>query len=113
VTAPAEALARRSERATSAALAAIGGRHIVELPRAGVVRKAFALASPARVVVDLEDASLPSTAIQVGKGGVEAVRFGQPEPHTQRVVLVLDGAQKPDAVEARIQDERLIVSWQR
>ena len=55
MTAPAEALARRSEGATSAALAAIGGRHIVELPRAGVVRKAFALASPARVVVDLSN----------------------------------------------------------
>jgi Tfp pilus assembly protein PilZ len=113
VTAPAEDLARRSEPATSAALAALGGRHVVELPRAGVVRKAFALAGPARVVVDLEDAALPSTAIQVGKGGVEAVRFGQPEPHTQRVVLVLDGAHKPDAVEARIEEERLIVSWQR
>jgi hypothetical protein len=104
---------RHAEPATAAALAALGGRHVVELPRAGVVRKAFALAGPARVVVDLEDAALPSTAIQVGKGGVEAVRFGQPEPNTQRVVLVLDGAQKPDAVEARIQDERLIVSWQR
>jgi hypothetical protein len=95
------------------ALAAVGGRHVVELPRAGVVRKTFALAGPARVVVDLEDAALPSTSIQVGTGGVEAVRFGQPEPHTQRVVLVLDGVKKPDAVEARIQNERLVVSWQR
>jgi Tfp pilus assembly protein PilZ len=97
---------------TRAAKAALGGRHAVALPEGGTILKTFALGDPARVVVDLEGAILPGAAISVGEGGVEAVRFGRPAPGTQRVVVVLDGAGKPDAVEARLDDDRLIVSWQ-
>jgi hypothetical protein len=82
------------------------------LPEGGTILKTFALGDPARVVVDLEGAILPGAAISVGEGGVEAVRFGRPAPGTQRVVVVLNGAGKPDAVEARLDDDRLIVSWQ-
>lgn len=98
--------------ATRAAKAALGGRHVVTLPEGGTILKTFALGDPARVVVDLEGASLPGASISVGEGGVEAVRFGRPAPGTQRVVVVLDGARKPDAVEARLDGDALIVTWQ-
>jgi Tfp pilus assembly protein PilZ len=98
--------------ATRATKAALGGRHVVALPEGGVIQKTFALGDPARVVVDLEGARLPGAAVSVGEGGVEAVRFGRPSPQTWRVVVVLDGARKPDAVEARLDGDSLIVTWQ-
>jgi hypothetical protein len=40
------------------------------------------------------------------------VRFGRPDADRQRVVVVLSGDQKPDAVDARLDGDRLIASWQ-
>ena len=98
--------------ATRGVKAALGGRHVVALPEGGTIQKIFALGAPARVVVDLAGASLPGAAVSVGEGGVEAVRFGRPAPDTQRVVVVLDSAGKPDAVDARLDGDTLIVTWQ-
>jgi hypothetical protein len=99
-----------SARATTAT--AKPGRVEVKLPEGGRIVKVFSLGAPARVVVDLEGATLPSSPLTVGQGGAEQVRFGRPDAGTQRVVVVLSSDQKPDAVDARLDGDRLIASWQ-
>jgi hypothetical protein len=99
-----------SARATTSS--AKPGRVEVKLPEGGRIAKVFALGAPARVVIDLEGATLPSSPLTVGQGGAEQVRFGRPDADRQRVVVVLSGDQKPDAVDARLDGDRLIASWQ-
>jgi Tfp pilus assembly protein PilZ len=88
------------------------GRFSVDLPVGGRIARVFALAGPARVVIDLEDATLPTAARDVDEGGVLQVRFGQPSPGRQRVVVVLSGQDRPDAVDARLDGDQLVTSWQ-
>jgi hypothetical protein len=88
------------------------GRVEVPLPVGGRILKVFALGAPARVVVDLAGATLPGEPLNVGQGGAEQVRFGRPDPGTQRVVVVLSGDHKPDAVDARLKGDSLIATWQ-
>ena len=88
------------------------GRVEVPLPVGGRIVKVFALGAPARVVVDLAGATLPGEPLNVGQGGAEQVRFGRPDPGTQRVVVVLSGDHKPDAVDARLKGDSLIATWQ-
>ena len=99
-----------SARATTSS--AKPGRVEVKLPEGGRIAKVFALGAPARVVIDLEGATLPSSPLMVKQGGAEQVRFGRPDADRQRVVVVLSGDQKPDAVDARLDGDRLIASWQ-
>ncbi len=91
---------------------ALPGRFSVDLPSAGRIARVFALAGPARVVIDLEEASLPSAPRSVDEGGVLQVRFGAPSPDRQRVVVVLAGDDRPDAVDAHISGETLVATWQ-
>ncbi|HEY1099951.1 MAG TPA: AMIN domain-containing protein, partial [Myxococcota bacterium] len=110
---PETRVAKAEKPTKQKALVATPGRLEVDLPAGGRVKKVFALAGPSRVVVDLESASLPKDTVDVGAGGTQQLRFGKPEAGTQRVVLVLDGEGKPDAVDARLQGDRLIATWQR
>ena len=89
------------------------GRLEVDLPEGGHVKKVFALAAPARVVVDFDSAKLPAKTVELGEAGALELRFGKPDASTQRVVIVLDGDNKPDAVEARLEGDRLIATWDR
>jgi hypothetical protein len=96
-----------------APLLARPGRLEVDLPDGGRVKKVFALASPARVVIDLEQARLPQSTVSVDDGGTRELRFGKREDGTQRVVIVLGTDDKPDTVDARLEGDRLIASWKR
>lgn len=96
-----------------APLVARPGRLEVDLPEGGRVKTVFALASPARVVVDLEQARLPQNTVTVDDGGTREVRFGKREGGTQRVVIVLGTDDKPGTVDARLEGDRLIASWKR
>ena len=89
------------------------GRLEVDLPEGGRVKKVFALAGPSRVVIDFEQARLPAAPVTIGEDGTLELRFGKPDAGTQRVVIVLDSAQKPDAVDARLDGDRLIATWHR
>ncbi len=96
-----------------APLLARPGRLEVDLPDGGRVKKVFALASPARVVIDLEQARLPQSTVSVDDGGTRELRFGKREDGTQRVVIMLGTDDKPDTVDARLEGDRLIASWKR
>jgi hypothetical protein len=87
------------------------GRVEVSLPRAGRVQRAFALASPARVVVDLKGSDVPEGPLVVDAGGTREVRFGRPARKVDRVVVVLDGEQKPGEPHARVVGNRVVVTW--
>jgi uncharacterized protein (TIGR02266 family) len=87
------------------------GRVEVALPRAGRVQRAFALASPARVVVDLKGSDVPEGPLVVDGGGTREVRFGRPARKVDRVVVVLDGEQKPGDPHARVVGNRVVVTW--
>jgi hypothetical protein len=87
------------------------GRFEVSLPRGGRVKKAFALASPARVVVDVKGAALPGHLPEVA--GARAVRVGRHEQGIERVVIVLEGDAKPELARAKIAGDRLVVRWRR
>ena len=88
------------------------GRFSVALPSAGRIARVFALAGPARVVVDLEGATLPREPRAVDEGGVLQVRYGAPSADRQRVVVVLAGQDRPDAVDARLDGDTLVATWQ-
>jgi uncharacterized protein (TIGR02266 family) len=87
------------------------GRLEFALARGGRVQKAFALASPARVVVDVKGAALPARLPDVA--GAREVRVGRPEKGVERVVIVLDGNDKPEEAKAKIAGGRLVVRWRR
>ena len=87
------------------------GRLEIDLPVGGKVLSAFALSSPARVVVDLKGAELPGKAVDVDEGGVLQLRFGHPKVGTERVVIVVAGSDKPMKPRARVEGRRLIVTW--
>ena len=89
------------------------GRLELDLPEGGRVKKVFALAGPARVVVDFERAKLPAQTVELGEAGALELRFGKPDASTQRVVIVLEGDNKPDAVAARLEGDRLVATWHR
>ncbi|MCS6919879.1 MAG: N-acetylmuramoyl-L-alanine amidase, partial [Fimbriimonadales bacterium] len=54
--------------------------------------RAFALQNPSRLVIDLAGCALPETPIPLPEpsGAVKAVRVGQFDPHTVRIVLEMD-----------------------
>jgi hypothetical protein len=89
------------------------GRVEVTLPRAGKVKRAFALSEPARVVVDLKGSEVPSAPLPVDAAGTREVRFGHPDKGVDRVVVVLDSERKPGNPRARIVGDRVVVTWRR
>ena len=95
------------------ALIASPGRVEIELPVAGKVMSVFSLSSPSRIVIDLEQARLPTAAIAIDEGGILQLRFGHPKPAVERVVVVVAGADKPSKPTARVKGERLFVTWNR
>ncbi|MDP2340454.1 MAG: PilZ domain-containing protein [Deltaproteobacteria bacterium] len=92
-------------------LIASPGRLEVDLPDAGKVKSVFALSSPSRVVVDLQDAKLPGKHIDIDEGGVMQLRFGHPKSGIERVVVVVAGGDKPLKPKARVDGDRLVVTW--
>jgi hypothetical protein len=96
--------------ASKAATAAQSGRLEVAVPRGGRVQKAFALAAPARVVVDIKGAALP---VMPDVPGAREVRVGRPQKGVERVVIVLPGDEKPELARAKIAGDRLVVRWRR
>jgi hypothetical protein len=93
-------------------LIASPGRLEVDLPAAGKVKSVFSLSSPSRVVVDLQDARLPTSKhIDVDEGGVMQLRFGHPKAGIERVVVVVAGGDKPMKPKAKVDGDRLVVTW--
>ena len=75
------------------------------------VARAFALAHPARIVVDFARANLPKVPLLLDKDGVHRVRFGEPTHGHPRAVLELTVDSKPAQVEARVSDGTLVVTY--
>ncbi len=116
----AEPAAKKKETTTLAAttkptkkepLLATPGRLELQLPEGGKVKRAFALSNPARVVVDLIGAELPKKNIDIDEGGVVQLRFGHPDPKTERVVVIVAGGDKPAKPAASLDGDRLNVTW--
>jgi len=108
---PAAVTSAMTKAVARAAATVKGGRLEVPLPRGGRVKKAFALSSPARVVVDVKGAALPGHLPDVA--GAREVRVGRPEKGVERVVIVLEGDAKPELARAKIAGDRLVVRWRR
>ena len=105
-------LATTKKRASPEPLFASPGHLEVQLPEGGTVKRAFALSSPSRVVVDLIGARLPQKPIDVDESGVMQLRFGHPDDKTERVVIVIaGGGDKPASPQASLDGDRLNVSW--
>lgn len=105
-------LASTKKRASPEPLFASPGHLEVQLPEGGTVKRAFALSSPSRVVVDLIGARLPQKPIDVDEGGVMQLRFGHPDAKTERVVIIIaGGGDKPATPQASLDGDRLNVSW--
>jgi uncharacterized protein (TIGR02266 family) len=100
-----------SDTQVNTAKAKGAGRLEVNLPKGGRVQKAFALSSPARVVVDVKGTSLPVRLPDVA--GAREVRVGRPQKGVERVVIVLEGDRKPELAGAKIAGDRLVVRWKR
>lgn len=73
--------------------------------------KAFTLASPSRVVVDLAGGKLPKAPMLNPGEGVSRVRFGSPAPGTGRVVVELDRDGKANGVETWVSRGVLTVTF--
>lgn len=73
--------------------------------------KAFTLASPSRIVVDLAGAKLPKAPLLNPADGVARVRFGSPAPGTGRVVVELDRDGKAYGVETWVSRGALTVTF--
>lgn len=78
----------------------------------GRVVKAFGLADPPRVVVDLADATFPGhKQHSIGDKGMKEVRFGQPDPAHVRVVVELSGTHPPQDISTLKRSGSLAVAW--
>jgi hypothetical protein len=82
------------------------------------VMKSFTLASPPRVVVDLEGGKLPKAALEASDGGGEGsgdgirrVRFGNPAPGVGRVVVEVEGGARPHDVHATVVAGTLTIAF--
>lgn len=87
-------------------------KHIIEV-NVGDAKlvKAFTLASPSRVVVDLAGSNLPKAPMLNPGAGVSRVRFGSPAPGTGRVVVELDRDGKANSVETWVSRGVLTVTF--
>ncbi len=89
-----------------------GDKHVVEVNVGdATLVKAFTLASPSRVVVDLAGSKLPKAPMLNPGAGVSRVRFGSPAPGTGRVVVELDRDGKADGVETWVSRGVLTVTF--
>jgi uncharacterized protein (TIGR02266 family) len=73
--------------------------------------KAFTLASPSRVVVDVSGGKLPKAPMLNPGDGVSRIRFGTPAPGTGRVVVELDREGKAEGVETWVSRGVLTVTF--
>jgi N-acetylmuramoyl-L-alanine amidase len=92
---------------------ATGTRAELQLDRAGDY-KVIELRNPDRLVVDFADSRLSrNLAMPTGAGAVKAVRTGQPQPGTVRVVFDLAGKVKvmPPRIENTAAGPRLVLEW--
>ncbi len=92
---------------------ATGTRAELQLDRQGDY-KVIELRNPDRLVVDFADSRLGRTlTMPTGVGAVKAVRTGQPQPGTVRVVFDLAGQVKvmPPRIETTAAGPRLVLEW--
>lgn len=92
---------------------ATGTRAELQLDRQGDY-KVIELRNPDRLVVDFSDSRLGRNLIMpAGVGAVKAVRTGQPQPGTVRVVFDLAGQVKvmPPRIETTAAGPRLVLEW--
>lgn len=92
---------------------ATGTRAELQLDRPGEY-KVIELRNPDRLVVDFSDSRLGrSLTMPAGVGAVKAVRTGQPQPGTVRVVFDLAGQVKvmPPRIETTVAGPRLVLEW--
>lgn len=92
---------------------ATGTRAELQLDREGEY-KVIELRNPDRLVVDFADGRLArNLAMPAGVGAVKAVRTGQPQPGTVRVVFDLSGEVKvmPPRIETTAAGPRLVLEW--
>ena len=92
---------------------ATGTRAELQLDRPGEY-KVIELRNPDRLVVDFADSRLSrSMALPSATGAVKAVRTGQPQPGTVRVVFDLAARVKllPPRIETTIAGPRLVLEW--
>ncbi|HSD16301.1 MAG TPA: N-acetylmuramoyl-L-alanine amidase [Thermomonas sp.] len=92
---------------------ATGTRAELQLDREGEY-KVIELRNPDRLVVDFADGRLGrNLTMPAGVGAVKAVRTGQPQPGTVRVVFDLSGEVKvmPPRIETTAAGPRLVLEW--
>lgn len=89
-----------------------GDKHVIEVNVGdATLVKAFTLASPSRVVVDVAGGKLPKAPMLNPDGGVSRVRFGSPAPGTSRVVVELDRDGKANGVETWVSRGVLTITF--
>jgi hypothetical protein len=75
------------------------------------VARAFTLASPARVVVDLEGGTTPKEPLDGDGTTTKRVRFGHPRAGTSRVVVELADGVAPSDLSAKVSGGRLALTF--
>jgi hypothetical protein len=80
--------------------------------RGGEIVRAFGLAGPGRVVVDLKGVDYPGFIRQdVRLDGIAAFRVGRPDKEHVRVVIELERDAKPEGIRAEKTEAGLKVTW--
>jgi uncharacterized protein (TIGR02266 family) len=109
--APAAAPPAKAQPEAKAGVKAEYGRVTIPI-EGGRVARAFGLADPPRVVIDLADATFPGhKKHDIGDKGIKEVRFGRPDPDHVRVVVELGGSRQPADITTLKRASSLAVAW--